>query len=194
VAERVLRLSQGLGAGGAYRGEALRRIVLRLARALEVVAQARGQSDLVDRSGSGSDVLGEIGAALEDLVRLIRGATRRLIGEDPADVAVVTEVPDLVSLIERSVSAGVPPNPTQLSLAITAQVADIPRPLARPWTVRSFAFPLPPRRAQPKASTTFGGGGSAQPAQPASTGRCGATPHLERFAQPRPILLRAIHG
>jgi len=162
LSQRVLKLSQGLGAGGSYRGEALRRIVLRLGRALELVAQARGQSELVDRSGAGSDVLEEINNALEDLVRLTRGATRRLIAQDPEEVPVLPDVPNLVALIERAVSGGVPANPAQLASAITAQVGGVPKPLGElvshvlerlaqlPIAASSdvFAIPLERRRAE----------------------------------------------
>jgi hypothetical protein len=162
MAERVVRLSRGLGAGGSYRGEAVRRIVLRLGRSLELVAQARGQAELIDSSGAGADVLGDLEAALEDLQRLARGAARRLIGEDPGDIAVVTEVPALSALIERSVRAAVPPNPQQLSMAIRELVATVPKPIGDavakvlsrieglPIAVASdvFAIPLGRRRVQ----------------------------------------------
>jgi hypothetical protein len=162
VAERIVRLSRGLGAGGAYRGEALRRIVLRLGRALEAVAHARGQSELVDSSGAGTDPLGDLEAALDDLQRLARGATRRLIGEDPSDIAVVTEVASVSALVERAVRGGVPANQVQFDMAVRELVASVPAPLggavskvlARlpglPIAVQSdvFAIPLERRRTQ----------------------------------------------
>ncbi len=162
MAEKVVRLSRGLGVGGAYRGEALRRIVLRLGRALESVAQARGQTELVDSSGSGGDVLSELEAALDDVQRLCRGARRRLVGEDPGDIAVVTEVPAVSALIERSVRGAVPPNAQQLGMAIRELVAEVPAalgdavskvlqrlptlPVAAPSDV--YAIPLERRRTQ----------------------------------------------
>ncbi len=162
VAESVVRLSRGLGAGGAYRGEALRRITLRLGRALEAVAQARGQSELVDSAGAGNDPLGDVEAALEDLHRLARGAARRLIGEDPSDIAVVTEVPTVSALVERAVRGAVPPNAEQFAMSISELVASVPAPLgeavskvlarlpALPVAVQSdvFAIPLERRRTQ----------------------------------------------
>jgi hypothetical protein len=161
TAERIVRLSRGLGAGGSYRGEALRRIVLRLGRSLEALAHARGQSELVDSSGS-ADVLGELEAALDDLSRLTRGAARRLLGEDPSSISVVTDVPPLSSLVERSVRAGVPANSTQLGMAIRELVAPVPKPLAQavafvlsrletlPVSAASdlYAIPLERRRVQ----------------------------------------------
>jgi hypothetical protein len=162
VAQRVMRLSRGLGAGGAYRGEALRRIVLRLGRSLELVAQARGHTALVDSSGAGADVLGDLEAALDDLTRLARGAARRLIGEDPSAAAVGNEAPGVSALIERSVRAAVLPNAQGLGMAIRELVANVPKPIADavsrvlarletlPLAVASdaFAIPLERRRAQ----------------------------------------------
>ncbi|MFZ5891343.1 MAG: serine/threonine-protein kinase [Myxococcota bacterium] len=162
IAERVLRLSRGLGAGGAYRGEALRRIVLRLARSLEQVARARGQTELFDTSGTGTDVLSDLETALDELSRLGRGARRRLMGEDSADIAVVTEIPPVSALLERSVRAGVPPNPEQLAMSIKESVAAAPTPIGDavsrvlhglttlPLAAASdvFAIPLERRRTQ----------------------------------------------
>ena len=161
VAERMLTLSRGLGAGGSYRGEALRRVVQRLGRALEAVAQARGQTELVESAGSESEVLGEIEHAVDDLRRLISGALRRVVEEDPMAIAVVADVPPLSALVERTVRSSVPPNAQQFAMAIKELVADLPvavaaaisRALERiptlPVTVPSdiFAIPLEKRRA-----------------------------------------------
>jgi hypothetical protein len=162
IADRVVRLSRGLGVGGSYRGEALRRIVLRLGRALEQVSRARGQTELFDSSGTGTDVLSDVEAALEELQRLSRGARRRLMGEDSGDIAVVTEVPPVSALLERSVRAGVPPNSGQLGMSIREAVAAAPEPIADavsrvlhglttlPVSAPSdvFAIPLERRRTQ----------------------------------------------
>jgi len=130
VAERVLELSRGLGAGGSYRGEALRRVMQRLGRALETIAQARGQAELVDSAGSGSDVISELEHAIDSLRRLIAGALRRVVEEDPMAIAVVADVPPLSALIERTVRSAVPPNTQQLGMAIKEVVADLPSALA----------------------------------------------------------------
>ena len=126
IAARVLRLSRGLGAGGSYRGEALRRVMQRLGRALEFVARARGQTELIENSGGDSDVLSELGHALDDLRRLISGALRRVVEEDPMAIAVDADVPSLAGLVERTVRSGVPPNAQQVMLAINELVADLP--------------------------------------------------------------------
>ena len=161
VAERVLTLSRGLGAGGSYRGEALRRVMQRLGRALETVAQARGQTELVENSGGESDVLGELEHAIDALRRLISGALRRVVEEDPMAIAVVADVPPMSALVERTVRSGVPPNAQQFAMAVTELVADLPVAIAAaiarvldrvatlPVTVPSdvFAMPLEKRRA-----------------------------------------------
>jgi hypothetical protein len=131
IAERLVEFSHGLGAGGTYRGEAVRRVVLRLGRCLEAVAQARGQADLVDAAGTGNHVLHEVEEAATALRRLIASANRRVLGQDDNEIAVVAEVPPLPALIERAVSSGVPPNPAQLAMAITELSADLPHPIAQ---------------------------------------------------------------
>jgi hypothetical protein len=130
VAERILTLSRGLGAGGSYRGEALRRVMQRLGRALETVALARGQAELVDNSGGGSDVLSELELSIDALRRLIAGALRRVVEEDPMAIAVVADVPPLSALVERTVRSGVPPNAQQLAMAVKEVVADLPLAIA----------------------------------------------------------------
>jgi hypothetical protein len=129
VAPRLHRLSRSLGAGGSFRGEALRRVVQRLARSLETVAAARSQSDLVDASGGSADVLSDVELAVDGLRRLAHGAQRRVLDQDPAAIAVVADVASVAALIERTVRSNVPPNPAQLQMAIRELVADIPEPI-----------------------------------------------------------------
>ncbi len=129
VATRLLRLSRSLGAGGSYRGEALRRVVQRLARSLESVAAARGQSDLVDASGGSADVMSDIEVAVDGLRRLTQGALRRVLDVDPMAIAVVTDVASVAALVERTVRSSVPPNAAQLQMAISELTADIPEPI-----------------------------------------------------------------
>lgn len=130
VAERVVQLSHGLGAGGSYHTEALRRTVLKIGRCLETIAQARGQTELVDHPGTGEDVLGELEFAVDGFSRLLAGAARRVLGDEPAPITVITDVPSLSSLIERSVRGGVPPNRQQLNASIKELTAKLPAPLA----------------------------------------------------------------
>jgi hypothetical protein len=126
VAIRLLRLSRSLGAGGSYRGEALRRVVQRLARSLESVAAARCQTDLVDASGGSADVLSDVELAVDGLRRLAHSAQRRLLDLDPLAIAVVADVASVAALVERTVRSNVPPNSAQLQMAISELTADLP--------------------------------------------------------------------
>lgn len=126
IAERVLRLSRSLGAGGSYRGEALRRVVQRLARSLESVAAARGQSDLVDATGGSADVMGDLEHAVDGLRRLTQGAIRRVLDVDSMGIAVTADVPSVAALVERTVRSRVPPNAAQLQMAVSELTADVP--------------------------------------------------------------------
>lgn len=129
IAQHLLRLSRSLGAGGSYRGEALRRVVQRLARSLESVAAARSQSDLVDASGGSADVISDVELSVDGLRRLIQGAQRRVLGLDPMAIAVVTDVASVAALVERTVRSSVPPNAAQLQMAVGELTADIPQPI-----------------------------------------------------------------
>ncbi|HEY6077679.1 MAG TPA: serine/threonine-protein kinase [Polyangiaceae bacterium] len=129
VAPRLLRLSRSLGAGGSYRGEALRRVVQRLGRSLEAVAAARSQTELIDPSGGAADVLSEVELAVEGLRRLTQGAQRRVLAVDPLAIAVVTDVASVAALVERTVRSNVPPNASQLQMAVSELTADIAEPI-----------------------------------------------------------------
>jgi hypothetical protein len=129
IATRLLRLSRSLGAGGSYRGEALRRVVQRLARSLESVSAARCQSDLVDASGGTVDVMSDIEMAVDGLRRLTQGAQRRVLDVDPMAIAVVADVASVAALVERTVRSNVPPNAAQLQMAVSELTADIPQPI-----------------------------------------------------------------
>src|SRR5262249_51877393 len=48
-ARSFIALSRGIGTNGSYRGEALRQVALKLGRALEAIANARGLTELVER-------------------------------------------------------------------------------------------------------------------------------------------------
>jgi eukaryotic-like serine/threonine-protein kinase len=126
---RLLRLSRSLGAGGSYRGEALRRVVQRLARSLESVAAARCQADLVDSTGGSADVLSDIEHSVDGLRRLTQGALRRVLDVDSMAIAVVADVASVAALVERTVRSSVPPNAAQLQMAVSELVADVPAPI-----------------------------------------------------------------
>ncbi len=160
LARRIVRLSRGLGAGGSYRGEALRQVVLRMGRALEVVAAARGLTELVDSTGAGTDPLGELEQSADAFRKLTAGAGRRVLNEEPA-FSVVADVAPLSALVARTVGSGVPANAQQLAMAAGELVADLPQAIADavsqvaaridslPIAAASdvFAIPLEKRRA-----------------------------------------------
>jgi hypothetical protein len=129
LARQVLALSHGIGAGS-YRSEALRQVLLRLGRALEHVATARGISELIDPAGT-ADPIGDIETSVDSLRRLASGAARRLFADDSVlgEIAIVTQVASLSALLGRVVSSGVPANARQLKMAVTELVADLPPPL-----------------------------------------------------------------
>ena len=129
IARRVARLGR-ISAGGTHRAEALRQALLRLGRALEMVAAARGMSDLIDAS-SESAPLAEIERAADALRQLLEATRRRALGRSTAgSITIVTDVAPLSSLVERASSSGVPPNPQQLTMAIAELIADLPEPIA----------------------------------------------------------------
>ncbi len=148
-ARSVLRLSSGLGAGGTYRGEALRQVVLALGRALEGVAAARGLDDLTDTAQSGTDALTEAETACEHLRKLVAGAKRRVLDVDTRsdDIDVVADVPSCSALVARA-ATGVPPNPQQFAMSIAEMVADLPPAIAGAvWTVLGRVPSLPVQAA-----------------------------------------------
>jgi hypothetical protein len=119
-------LSRGIGSNGSYRGEALRQIVLRLGRALEAVANARGLSELVEPPSGDGYPLGDVEQLTESFRKLLSGARDRVLGsEAPPDIEVIAEVPRISALVERAVS-GVPANRTQLAMSINELAADLP--------------------------------------------------------------------
>ncbi|HMR76488.1 MAG TPA: serine/threonine-protein kinase, partial [Polyangiaceae bacterium] len=130
VARRVARLGR-ISAGGTHRAEALRQALLRLGRALELVAAARGMSDLVPDASRDTAPLAEIEGAADALRQLLETTRRRALGrETHGSITVVTDVAPLSSLVERAASSGVPPNAQQLAMATAELVADLPEPLA----------------------------------------------------------------
>lgn len=131
VARRVVRLSQAVGAGGSYRGEALRHTILRLGRALEITAAARGIGELVDRNRSSVDAMRELEQSVKALSILIHGARRRALeGEYDLEGAPTTHVVPLSVLVERAITEGVPPNSTQIQQALAELVHELPEAVA----------------------------------------------------------------
>jgi len=128
VARRVVRLSQGMGAGGAYRAEALRQVLLRLGRGLETVAAARGLSELVDRQRSGFDAVREVERSCSALRELNLAALRRLLQKEPSRVDGGDVTPVSV-LIERTLADGVPTNAHLIAKAVAELTCQLPEPI-----------------------------------------------------------------
>jgi hypothetical protein len=127
LARRVVRLSQALGAGGSYRGEAMRQSVLRLGRALESAAMARGLSELVDKHRSGMDAIRELEEAQKSLVILVRGARRRVLGENTdSSLSGQTDVVPLSVLVERAITESAALNAQVTHRAVTELVKELP--------------------------------------------------------------------
>jgi hypothetical protein len=134
---RVLSVSQGLSGGGGYPAEALRRVIFRLGRALELIAIARGQAELVEPRESGGVVLDELTLAVEDLGAMIRHAQERVLGAASRSSGSYDET-SLTDLVERAVASGQPPAPEELMRAIEELVRPLPEVLGH--VVAQVAF------------------------------------------------------
>lgn len=130
AAQSLAELSRGIGTNGSYRGEALRQVILRMGRSLEMIANARGLLELVDVAHLDSDPVPEIEQAASDLRRLIGHAQHRILEEEPAALEVVTDVPAVSALVDRATAAGVPPNPAQIAAGTRELTAELPPTIA----------------------------------------------------------------
>lgn len=160
---RLMSLSQGLVGGGGYHAEALRRVFFRLGRALERIAIARGQVELVEPRDSGAPVLEELALACEELLRMVRCAEKRVLGQsrDAGEEEEHLDEDGLYEIVERGVESERPPAFDQLAEAVESMVRGLPEPVANaieqvafrieslPQTCASdgFAMPLAQRRA-----------------------------------------------
>ncbi len=129
AARRMFGLSAGLAAGGSHRAEALRGTVLRVARSLEAILAARGISDIGEETASTS-AIDDLEHALDALRTLAAGANRRVLGQEPDAAEVVADLPTLPLLLERAVSASVPPNADQFAAALAELLREIPGPIS----------------------------------------------------------------
>ncbi|HEY6558994.1 MAG TPA: serine/threonine-protein kinase [Polyangiaceae bacterium] len=161
IARRIVQLSRGFGAAGSYRSEALRKVLLRVGRALELVASARGLSEIVDPRAAGGDPIHELEGSVEALRMLTASAVRRVLEDDTeSDIAVVADVAPLSALLERAVGADTPLDEEPFAMAIQELAADLPNAISQrlllvlsrletlPTSVTSdvFAIPLERRR------------------------------------------------
>lgn len=129
VSGRLRMLSHHLSVGASYRGEALRRLIFRLARALETVTLARGLSDVSDPS-SGTDVPAELEEVCEGLQRLARGARRRVLDDHHGSADSTPDTASLAALIERALEEGTPLDATSLKRSAFELGFGLPTPLA----------------------------------------------------------------
>jgi len=155
VARRVVRLSQGIGAGGGYRAEALRQVVLRLGRGLEAVAVARGLSELVDRQRAGFDALREVERAAGALREMCLAAAHRLVSRERESPILHEHIVPLSVLIERTLADGVAANAHSLAKAVADLTVNLPEPIgqaigqvvsridALPPAASSDVYPIP---------------------------------------------------
>jgi eukaryotic-like serine/threonine-protein kinase len=130
-ARSFVTLSRGIGTNGSYRGEALRQVTLKLGRALEAIATARGLTELVEPPTGESSPLSEVEHHMASFRQLTTGARRRVLDDAGGEIHVMAEVPPLAALIERAVT-GVPPNQAQLAMSVSEVTAEVPPPVAGP--------------------------------------------------------------
>ena len=127
---RLRALSRGLMGGGAYHAEALRRVFFRLGRALERVALARGQTELVQARDTGAPVVEDLTTACEDLAQMVRNAERRVLGGERS-VPPVSEDVGLYEVIERGMESNHPPHVDDLGPVVEEMVQGVPECIAR---------------------------------------------------------------
>lgn len=159
---RLMALSQGLAGGGGYHSEALRRVFFRLGRALERVAIARDQAELVEARESSIPVVEELAQACSELKTMLDCSQQRVLGSDfEPEPPEVDEAPPLHDLLERAQESREAPDPEAVSRSLEAMVVPLPYPVGHAieqvcFRIRDlplssvntqFAVPLAQRRA-----------------------------------------------
>ncbi len=127
---RLMALSQGLVGGGGYHAEALRRVFFRLGRALERVAVARAQAELVEPRDSGAPVLEELALGCHELAEMVRCAELRVVGKQEKQGGVQDET-GLYEVVECGVESQHPPEGDAIARAVESMVSSLPEPIAR---------------------------------------------------------------
>lgn len=127
---RIRGFNRGLGGEAGYHAESLRRIFFRLGRALERVAMARDQAELVQPRDTGAPVLEDLRAACEDLVQMIRNAERRVLGSLRSIPAPNEEI-GLYELVEHGMESERPPRIDDLGPVVEEMVLGLPECIAR---------------------------------------------------------------
>lgn len=120
------KLAGGIPVGCSYRGEALRRALLRLGRSIEDLETARSLGDLLDE-GHG---IGPLERACVDLSRLSRSAAIRVLGDEAG--AAIAEPGGLRKLVEAATGSGANPPADALKEAIAVLCAGVPLAIAEP--------------------------------------------------------------
>lgn len=127
---RIRALSRGLVGEGGYHAESLRRVFFRLGRALERVAMARDQAELVQARDTGAPVLEDLTTACEDLAQMIRNAERRVLGSVRSIPAPGEEI-GLYEVVERGMESERPPRIDDLGPVVEEMVLGLPDCIAR---------------------------------------------------------------
>jgi len=133
VARRVVRLSQGIGAGGAYRAEALRQVVF----ASGSRSGSCGGSTWVDRAcridnervSTHCVKLERSAAALRELTF---SAVRRVFQSENVRRADIGNVIPMSVLVERTLADGIPPNAHLVAKAVADLTFQLPIPSVTP--------------------------------------------------------------
>ncbi len=127
---RLRALSRGLIGGGGYHAEALRRVFFGLGRALERIAVAQDQSELVQARDTGAPVLEDLTNACEDLAHMIRNAQRRVLGSE-RPIAAPSDDAGLYEVVELGMKSDHPPRMDELGPAVDDMTLGLPECLAR---------------------------------------------------------------
>lgn len=148
VVRRLTELSQGIVGGGGYHAEALRRVLFRLARALEAIAVARSRTELVDPGQEDAPVLDELELATHDLASMLRCAERRVLGGRLDRSSLDYGGPSLRTLIERGLSTDQAPTADQIGVAAEALVVGLPESIAHAVQQMALRISALPRSAK----------------------------------------------
>ncbi len=127
---RLRALSRGLIGGGGYHAEALRRVFFRLGRALERIAVARSQAELVQARDTGAPVLEDLTTACEDLSLMIRNSERRVLGAERSRSPTGEEA-GLYEVVERGMESSRPPASDELGPVVDEMILGLPECIAR---------------------------------------------------------------
>jgi eukaryotic-like serine/threonine-protein kinase len=151
LARRFMTLSTGLHVSCSYRGEALRRTLLRLAEALQAIADSRGLSELCTTRPS---VLEALETAVADLLQMSQSVAQQLL-DRPADSRPPAHAVSLHEVVALAVNTQTAPDREQLGYALQALCDPICLPLALPLSRALAAIEqLPPHAPDEQVPST----------------------------------------